>query len=409
MSFLNRLLGIESRGADYTVTPADVFGIGLDQVGSATKAGIRVTDETALAIPTAYRCINLLADTISSQNCAAYVKQDGVFVPSGSDPGFLDFNAGFYTKSQVIGAMVSSIAMLGNSYTATYRDGEGQIVWLEPLDPERIKPYRDGPNKYFTVEGERFVDGKLVTEFDVLHIPGLLLAGNLEGISPTKVLKDAIALTVAATEYGAGFFGNSAIPGAIVETEGEMSPAGKRAARREWEQMHNGAGNAKKIGFLTQGAKFKTISIPPNEAQFLQTREFQVPEIARMYGVPPTLLGHSDNADMGKSIEDKAHQFNQYTLNGWFTRIQEGLTKLHRSEMNDQTSVIRFDREELEQGNFTTFTENLSKLVKDGIITINEARRRLGKGPVPWGDTPISVQVQDDTNEEVETDDDNGA
>ena len=399
MSLARRLLRLETRGADYDISPEDVFGIGLDQLGRASVSGINVNDETALGIPTAYRCIHMLTDVVATQRCASFEPVGNVYQPAQRQPDFLKF-PGPYTKIQTVGAMVASIATSGDSYTATHRDGSGFIVSMEPLDPERIDPFIFEGRKRYRVDGKELIDGQPITDMDILHIPGLLLPGSITGISPTRALMESIALTVAATQYGASFFGNGAVPGAVVEVEGDMSPVGKKALKREWNDMHRGSGNGKKLGVLTNNAKFNTISIPPNEAQFLQTRQFQVPEMARIYGVPPSLLGHAEGPEMGKTVEDHAHHFNQYSLGGWFGRISEGLTRLGVSEGGNPNAEIRFDREELERGNFTIFVQNGIQLVREGVWTINEFREKLGKPPVEWGDEPISVQVQEDVNDE---------
>lgn len=395
MGLLSSFFGVDTESRAEGLSPSDVFGMGLESFGTTSKSGEVVNAQTSLSISAVFGSLRVISEGISSMPIGAVRENDvGVATPV-KKPDWMKFRVGPWTQMDVIGQCLISLMLWGNCYIATYRDALGKVLWLEVLDPEQVTPERVGPEIRYRIEGQQTT----LSNLDILHIRGMSMPGKTEGLSVLSVARESLGLSIATTKFGATFFGNGALPGAVAEVEGEMSPTGQKAFRRNWEDLHKGAGNSNKIAILTQGAKISKLTIPPDDAQFLQTRQFQVNDIARFFGVPTSKLAHSDGPEMGKSIEDKGTEFVTDVLRPWATRLETAFTWLIQSEarINVPRNVCaKIDLSALQRGSFSTRMATNIQLVREGIVTINEVRAEEGKPPVAWGDEPISVQVQEE-------------
>lgn len=372
----------------------DIFGIGLDLAGIKSTSGEVVSEDTAMGVSTVYACVRIISEAIATLPLkAGQLDSDGICQPIARPPAFLSFTNGPFTQIDVLGQAMVSLLLWGNAYLATYRDALGRVLWLEVLDPKKVQPERIGADIFYRVEGST----ELLTPLDILQIRGMTMPGQIEGMSVLSVARETLGLSIAATKFGASFFGNNAIPAAVIEAEGEMSPTGRKALLRNWNDLHKGAGNANKLAVLTQGAKLVKLSIPPDDAQFLQTRQFQVNDATRFFGVPTSKLAHTDGPEMGKTVEDKSTEFATDALRPWTVRLETGFTWLMHSEGRPRKQFTTLDLQGLMRGSLSNQISLGLQMVTAGAITINEFRAdTLGKSPVAWGDEPISVQVQDD-------------
>lgn len=399
MSFIQRFFGAdESRSTDH-VSFQTLFGTALDLADGIqnTKAGILVTPANALeASSSVYGCVRILSDSVSTLPVDSFTRNDGVRRPFRPRPPWLDFETGPWRKIDVLGQIMVSLLLNGNAYVATYRSPTGEVLWLEVLDPEKVKPERVGAEIRYRV----LPSSTLLSAFDILHIRGMTLPGEIEGCSPVAYNRETIALAKQATAYGGAFFGNSAMPGMAAEVPGQMSDVGIKAMKRAWNEAHQGTGNAHKLAVLTEGAKFAKLSLAPEEAQFLQTRQYQVNDVARIYGVPTSLLQHADGPEMGKSLQDKNTHFVQHSLRPWVERIEAAFSWLVRSEGRSRRAFVKINLDGLLRGDYQTRWTTYLAAIRDGALTINEVRGFEDMPPVPWGDEPISVQVQEDPEDD---------
>lgn len=383
-----------------SLSPNDIWNRGWDLNATHTsKAGKNVTQESALAVSAVWGSVRVLSDGVSTLPMNAYIRNRGVR-QGFTRPRWMNFEAGPYRKIDIISQTMTSLLLDGNAYIATYRDGEAKVTFMEVLDPAAVTPLQDEKTREITFEIQK-PDGSsdVLGPYDILHIQGMTLPGKLEGLSPISVMRETIGLSMAATEYGGSFFGNGALPGAVVEAAGPVSEAGVKAMRANWMEMHRGVGNAHRLAVLTEGAKFNKISISPNDAQFLETRGFQVNDIARIYGVPVNLLQHSDGPEMGQTLSDKNTHFVQHSIRPWVERIEEAFSWLMWSDGNPRQSFVKFNLDGLLRGDHAQRYATYSQAVTQGILTVNEVRAFEDLPPVPWGDEPISVQVQPQEDE----------
>jgi HK97 family phage portal protein len=397
MAWINRLTGSGEQRSDTPLNFADVYGRGLDLFtsGARTRSGSRVTSDSALQSSTVFACVRILSDSIATLPMDQMIRLDGVPRPSRPRATWMDFEVGPWNKVQIVGQIMTSMLLEGNAYVATTRMANGEIVSLDVVDPKRVEPQRlaDGSFAY-KVQHD---DGthRMYANMDIKHFPGMMLPGAIEGVSPIHYAKETIGLAMSATEFGAAFFGNGAIPGSTIEVPGQLSPTAAQVIKSTWEEAHRGVANSGRLAVLTEGARYSKVTLSPNESQFLETRQFQVPDIARFFGVPLNMLG-ADGTQYGDTTAEQNAAFVRHSLRPWVERVEAGFTDLLVSEGRPRGNFVRLNVDGLLRGNMTERVQAYSTAVVQGIWTINEVRRWEGLAPVPWGDEPISVQVQEE-------------
>ena len=225
--------------------------------------------------------------------------------------------------------MMTHLLLWGNAYAQIIRNGKGEVVALYPLLPDRMKVDRNNNGELYyeyTPSDQSKFDGKTVVlnTYEVLHIPGLGFDG-LVGYSPIAMAKNAIGMAIACEEFGARFFENGAAPSGVLEHPETLKDPAR--VRETWQSQFGGSSNSGKVAVLEEGMKYTPISIAPEQAQFLETRKFQINEIARIFRVPPHMVG-----DLAKSsfsnIEQQSLEFVKYTLDPWVIRWEQSLSRV---------------------------------------------------------------------------------
>ena len=218
--------------------------------------------------------------------------------------------------------LMGHLLLWGNAYAQIIRDGRGRVVSLYPLLPNKMLVNRNDQGiLYYQYEkdGQIF----LLRNYEVLHIPGLGFDG-LIGYSPIAMAKNAIGMAIATEEYGAKFFANGASLGGVLEHPGVVKDPAR--IRESWNAVYQGSGNAHRVAVLEEGMKFQSIGIPPEQAQFLETRKFQINEIARIFRIPPHMIGDLEKSSFS-NIEKKKMEFVMYTLDPWVVRWEEAMLR----------------------------------------------------------------------------------
>ena len=337
MSILKNFLSIfKSRDKPQNRTPGSAFSF----VFGGTVAGKNVSERSAMQITAVYACVRILAESVASLPLHLYK-----YNATGGKVKAMEHNLYHLLHSEPNPEMSSfvfretlmtHILLWGNAYAQIIRNGMGEVVALYPLMPNKmtvdrndkgkiIYKYRHDKTEANTIKKE---DIELKAS-DVLHIPGLGFDG-LVGYSPIAMAKNAIGLSIATEEYGSKFFVNGAMPSGILEHPGTVKDPDK--VRESWSNTFGGSGNSGKIAVLEEGMQFKTIGIPPEQAQFLDTRKFQLLEIARIFRIPPHLLGDLDKSSFN-NMEQQSLEFVKFTLEPWLVRWEQGL---ERALFNEQ-------------------------------------------------------------------------
>ncbi|MFF4408123.1 phage portal protein [Streptomyces sp. NPDC001404] len=352
--------------------------------GVVAASGQRVTATKALEVSAVFSCVRLLSEKIATLPAATFSGRGGVLKVVKS-PAWLDFptaDPGGMGRIDLLSQVVISLLLEGNAYLAIIWDGPN-IAGLEVLDPSRIDTHTvmvDGRRRKLFYASDVDADGNNValgwyTTREILHIPGMMLPGEFKGVSPITFAAESIGLTLAAQKYGATFFRNGATPGAVIEVPGPMSEEGLARARDAWRIANSGVEQAHRVALLTEGAKFSKIAMSPDEAQFLQTRQFQIPEIARIFGVPPHLIGDATGStSWGSGLAEQGQAFGEFSLEPWTERIAAGFTRLLYAETADRQKSVRFSLDKLRRGGLRERMDSYSIGLQQGIYTIDEVR-----------------------------------
>lgn len=387
----------EQRSASWSVSdPAIVELLGI---GSPNLAGVAVGESSVLGLAAVYRAVSLIAGTIASLPMRTIeTNKDGHTERARS---FLDTPGGpagptpFEWKEQVL----VHLLLHGNAYCAHLYGGAGQIVGLLPVHPlaVTVDMQPDG-SKLFTVS---LADGtrRVFTAAQLTHIPALSTDG-VTGLSPIAVARNVFGTSLAGDRAAARMFSNGAMVSGIVTPEEDLTAEEATTIKNDLRQRIQGGNNAGDIAVINRKLRFDKWSMSAEDAQFLQSRAFQVEEIARFYGVPPHLLMQTEKqTSWGTGVHEQNRGLARYTLEPWTTRIQERLSRLLTGGKK-----CEFDYSAFVQPDPETEIGLLIDQVDAGLLTINEARKIRNLPPLPGGDTvPDDTETADD-----ETDSDAG-
>ena len=219
----------------------------------------------------------------------------------------------------------------------------------------------------------------ILRQEDVLHIPGLGFDG-LIGYSPIAMARNAVGMTMACEEYGASFFANGANPGGVLEHPGVLKDPAK--VRDSWNAVYRGTTNAHKIAVLEEGMKYQQIGIPPEEAQFLETRKFQINEIARLFRIPPHMVGDLEKSSFS-NIEQQSLEFVKYTLDPWVIRWEQALKKSLFLPEEKKEFFIKLNVDGLLRGDYQSRMNGYAIGRQNGWLSTNDIREMEDMNPLP--------------------------
>jgi HK97 family phage portal protein len=214
---------------------------------------------------------------------------------------------------------------------------------------------------------------------EILHIPGLGFDG-LIGYSPIAMAKNAIGMSLATEEYGASFFANGANPGGVLEHPGVIKDI--QRVKDSWNSAYQGSGNAHRIAVLEEGMKFQAIGIPPEQAQFLETRKFQINEIARIFRVPPHMVGDLEKSSFS-NIEQQSLEFVKYTLNPWVVRWEQSLQQSLLLPSEKNSIFIKFNVDGLLRGDYQSRMNGYAVGRQNGWLSANDIRELEDMNRIP--------------------------
>jgi HK97 family phage portal protein len=214
---------------------------------------------------------------------------------------------------------------------------------------------------------------------DVLHIPGLGFDG-LVGYSPIAMAKNAIGMAIACEEYGAKFFANGAAPGGVLEHPGTIKDPAR--VRESWQSTFGGSGNANKIAVLEEGMKYTPIGISPEQAQFLETRKFQINEIARIFRVPPHMVGDLEKSSFS-NIEQQSLEFVKYTLDPWIVRWEQSIMRSLLLQSEKKEYFVKFNLEGLLRGDYQSRMNGYAIARQNGWMSANDIRELENQDRIP--------------------------
>jgi len=349
-------------------------------LGQST-AGKSVNERSAMQMTAVYACVRILSEAIAGLPLHLYRYDD-----DGSKKKAVDHTLYLLLHDEPNPEMTSFVfretlmthlLLWGNAYAQIIRNGKGEVVALYPLMPNKMQVDRDENGRlyytYYMSQDEataKKATTVILTPEDVLHIPGLGFDG-LVGYSPIAMAKNAIGMAIACEEYGAKFFANGASPSGVLEHPGILKDPER--IRESWNAAYGGSSNSHKVAVLEEGMKYTPISISPNEAQFLETRKFQINEIARIFRVPPHMVGDLEKSTFS-NIEQQSLEFVKYTLDPWVIRWEQNLRRSLLSKEEKKDYFFRFNLDGLLRGDYASRMSGYATGIQNGIFSINDCR-----------------------------------
>ena len=358
-----------------------------------SSAGKNVNERSAMQMTAVYSCVRILAEAVAGLPLHLYrYKEDG-----GKERA-IDNNLYHLLHDEPNKEMSSFIfretlmthlLLWGNAYAQIIRNGKGEVVALYPLMPNKMQVDRDENGELYYIytrnsDEAKTMEGVTVylTPRDVLHIPGLGFDG-LVGYSPIAMAKNAIGLAIATEEYGAKFFANGAAPSGVLEHPGTIKDPSR--LRENWNSTFGGSANSGKVAVLEEGMKYTPISISPEQAQFLETRKFQIDEIARIFRVPPHMVGDLEKSSFS-NIEQQSLEFVKYTLDPWVIRWEQSLSRALLNEDEKRKYFFKFNLEGLLRGDYESRMSGYAVARQNGWMSANDIRELENMDKIPAED-----------------------
>lgn len=370
---------IRAESNDAPVNP-DVVRMLL--AGSASATGVHVTPESSLRATAVFACVRVLAETLASLPLITYRR-----LPRGKDRA-----SDFYlypilhntpnpemTSFTFRETLTSHVALWGNGFAEIQPDGAGRAHYLWPLLPNQTFPDRTQSGTMFYKTYVPGVGYRGLAADRVLHVRGLGMNG-LMGLSPIAQARNAVGLALATEEFGARVFGNGSMPGVVLKYPGNLTDEQYEAAQSSWQAAHGGLTNAHRVAILEGGIDAEKIGIPNDDAQFLETRKFQVREIARLFRVPPHLISDLEQATFS-NIEMQSLEFVIYTMLPWFARWEQEVDRSVLLEQERDTYFVEFLIDSLLRGDTATRYAAHTSAITGGWMTRNQVREKENMNP----------------------------
>lgn len=360
--------------------------------GVETSAGVRVTSSTAMYFVAVYACINILSRTVGSLPLYLYRRLPG----GGKEKARKHplFNLIRYLPNPEMTAMryrstlQGHLASWGNSYSYIDWANTGYPKALWPLRPDRIQVQRiNGELVYHYYPG--IEDFKITTGFNIpntymLHIPGFGYDGVM-GYSPITLAREAIGLGLAADAFGAKYFGSGTHPGMVIEHPKQLSSQAHDNLKKSLTDKYSGLGNAHRLMILEEGMKANKIVIDPKDSQFLETRKFQITEIARLFLIPPHMIADLEKATFS-NIEEQGIEFVVHTMRPWFVLWEEEYMRSLLRVDEREEYFFQFDVDALMRGDIAKRYAAYAIGKQWGFLSTNDVRDKENLNPVDGGD-----------------------
>ena len=371
------------------LTARDASGWQAITSGGKSSAGVRVTPMTAMGYPPLWRAINLISSRVSSLPFDCFKRNGSDRTYDEAHPanvllsGDVNENMDAGTFIEVITAHA---ALYGNGYAVIDRDSRGTPLEMMLLDPQKTMPtIKDGRLYYLT-----WIEDDIVRfpQRDVYHIKGLSHNG-IHGMNVIEIMKDALGVGMAAQQFGGRFFGQGSNAGGILMIPGSFNDEKIRNTMNAWEQMTQGLQKAHRVALLQDGAQFQQLTITNDQAQFLQTRQYEIrATVGNIYGIPPHKLG-DDTRTSHNSLESENQSLLDDCLNVWLKRHEREAKRklLSPRERTGNSHFFEYNREALIQMEFDKKVNGIYRQTEMGLITWNEGRRMMNMPDIgPDGD-----------------------
>ena len=386
---------LDDRGEPFNIqagTPDDAADFWYGSVVQPASSGLSVTPESAIRVSAVMACVRVLAETVASLPLILYRRLPRGGKERATDHplyGVLhDSPNSWQTSFDWREYMMGCLTLRGNAYSEIIpgRNGTGSVAELVPLHPDNVS-VEQLPNRRLRYKvRESGKSERILTQDQVFRVTGLSLDG-ITGISPISRAREAIGLAMATEQYGASLFGNKAMPGGVLETEGRLSEQAVKNLKATWGQP--GLSGAHKTAILQQGLKFHPLSLTNKDSQFIEARQYQVTDIARIFRVPPHMIGDLERATFS-NVEQQAIDFVVHSIRSWLVRWEQAISRDLIGEPSTSRAggavFAEFLVDGLLRGDIAARTAALQIQLQNGALTDNEWRDIENRNPFDGGD-----------------------
>ena len=339
-----------------------------------SPSGVHVTQDTALRLSAVAASVMLIADTIATMPLDQFVRVDGQRRPFRPREPWVMRPSLTVSRTTFWQQVIVSQLLDGNAFIRITRDERAMIEDLTVLNPTKVEVLDNG----YRLNGSIFL-----SRMEVLHVPDLMLPGETRGTSRIMQARDTLGLGMALEEYAGRFFGNGAYAGVVLEVPNELTKEQADEIQTAWEAKHRGLGRSHRPAVLMNGMKATQMTVNPADSQMLDQRRFAVEEVARIFRVPPFMLGVTTQGSVSyNSVEQQMLYFAQHTIQPRVQALEDAFSRLL---VNDQ-SFIKFNIDSLVRADLSTRTDAYSKALLSGYMSVNEVRSLEDMRDVVSGD-----------------------
>ena len=369
-----------SPGHDYWYTDA----------GGGSQAGVTVNADTAMKASAVYACVRVLAETVAQLPLKVIeIMPDGRRREARDHPIYEllhDQPNSWQTSFEFREMMMGHLALRGNAYAEIIPGPRGFADQLIPIHPDMVRVEQTRGKVLVYEVKDRTGRARKRSQEEIIHLK-LLSSDGITGLSPIQLGRDSIGLSLATESYGARFFKNDARPGGVITHPGVLKPEARMNLKSSWQQAHSGTANSHKTAVLEEGMKWEQIGMTSEDAQFLETRAFQITDIARIFRVPPHLISDLSKATFS-NIEQQSLEFVIHTMMPHLVRWEQTLNK--DLIINRRRFAVKFNVDGLLRGDAAARAAFYKSGITDGWLTRNEVREKENMNPLPGLDEPLT-------------------
>lgn len=355
--------------------------------GGKATSGVTVNETTALNATAVFSAVDILSRTLASLPLPVYRRLQGGGKERASDHPLYsilhDLPNPEMTSFELRQALMGHLALWGNAFAEIERDNAGRVIGLWPLRPDRMTVMRDEQGLLYVYRIGTTGQEVALRQRNVMHIRGLSSDGII-GYSPIRLAREAIGLALATEEFGARFFGNGSRPGGVLQHPGKLSEEAARRLKKSWEEMHQGLTQAHRVAILEEGMTWQQIGIPPEDAQFIATRRFQVEEIARIFHVPPHMLADLERSTFS-NIEHQGIEFVVHTMRPWLVCWEQVIKRDLFLPRERDTYFAEFLVDGLLRGDIESRYKAYAVGRQNGWLSADDIRELENMNPLPDG------------------------
>lgn len=354
-----------------------------DILGPLTSSGVNVTPVTALGVPAALRAVSLLSGAVASLPLKVYRKTDDGREPAAENQVYKLLHTApnpHQTPFTFKELIMNQLLLSGNFYAyIDWQGGKPAALW--PLDPAAVTVDQDKVTGAITYQVNTSKGQQVLPPREVLHILGMTLDG-IKGVSPITLARESLGGAIAELKHGQSFFKNGAAVGGVLQHPGHLGPDAAETLRSSWRDKYSGADNAGKVAVLEEGMEFKPVALSNKDSQWLESRQVSVLDIARLFGVPPALLGHLEKASYS-SQEAQNLEFLTHSLRPWLTRIEQAI---NRALITHSSLYCEFTTGDLLRTDLKSRFDAYRIALAAGFMSVNEIRNLENLPAVDGGD-----------------------